>query len=161
MSIHYVLSRRIQLRECMPEIFPVLCRVHVEEGYPQPVVERPPQRQGPRLAGNQLCDDGAVAGNLHVDSDIGLAFYVDHLGAMLRLRPALRRLVSTLRVESFNVDVRYSRADVGKSPGDSLIVAHDHIRHSREGYAGNVESSGLQVRFIPEVGHLMAEMHIV
>ncbi len=160
-GIHHVLPRRIQLRKCALEFFPVLRRIHVKEWDAQSVVERPAQRQRPRFARNQFRDDRSVTRDLHVHGHVRLALDVDHLDAMFRLHPSRRSLIRALRVEILDVNVGHGWTDVGESPRDSLVVAHDHIRHAGQRHPGNVESARVQVRLVPQVRHLVAEVHII
>src|SRR6202034_4849900 len=80
---------------------------------------------------------------------------------MWGLLPALRSLVDSMRVEILNVCVGYRRADIGESPGDSLVVADNYVGHSGQSDSGNIQIARFQVRFIQQVRHLVAEMHIV
>src|SRR5579872_15885 len=80
---------------------------------------------------------------------------------MLRLLPSVWREVVAVTIESFIVSIFYRRPNIGKTPGDTLVVAHHNIRHPRQGHSSNIKVSRVQMRFIPEVGHLMAQMHVV
>src|SRR5689334_14611804 len=89
-SIDDILSRRVESRECLPELLPVLSGIHVKERNAEPVVKRPAQRELPSLARNQVSDDRTVARKLYVNCYVGLALHVNRLNAVLRLKPASR-----------------------------------------------------------------------
>jgi hypothetical protein len=136
-------------------------RIHIEERNPQAVIERPAQRQLALFAGDKVGDDGPVARDLHIDGHIPLSLDVNDFDSMFRLRPSFGSLIRALLVEILDVDVSDRRTDIGESPRDSLVVADDDIRHARESDAGDVERSRPQMRFVPQIRHLVAEMHIV
>jgi len=48
-----------------------------------------------------------------------------------------------------------------KPPGDALVVADDDEGHTGEGDSCDVECSAAKVSFVPEVGHLVAEVHVI
>ena len=75
--------------------------------------------------------------------------------------PSVRRLVLSVGVESLDVNVFDRRADIGEAPGDALVVSDDHVGHAGQGDAGDVEVAATQVRLVPKVGHLVAEVHVV
>src|SRR6202034_2028997 len=99
--------------------------VDIEERYVQTVIKRPAQRNLPRLTRNQFCDDGPVPRDFHVHGYVylRLALNMNHLFAVFGLLPTLRSLVGSLRVEILDEGVGDRGADIGESPGDSLIVA--------------------------------------
>src|SRR5439155_12248065 len=86
---------------------------------------------------------------------------VNHFAARLGLFEAIGSQVLTTVVETFDVQVFYCGTDVGKSPSDAPIVPNDDIRVARERDSSNVECAGFQVSFVPEVRHLVSQMHIV
>ena len=96
-----------------------------------------------------------------VERHVRLAFDVNDFRAVLRIDPALRGLVLPLRIELFDEIVFHGRADVGESPADPLVVADDHERNSGQRHARHVEVRRFEVRFEPEVRHLVVEVHIV
>ena len=143
------------------EFLPVLGRIKVEERVGKGVVERPAQGQLAGLAGDQAGDDGAVAGYGDVHAHVGRVFYPDGFTAMLRRLKSCGSLVQTVCAEGFDVEVLHGRFNVGEPPGDPTIVADDDEGHPRERDAGNVEVVAVEVGRVPEVGHLVREVHIV
>ncbi len=133
----------------------------MEERIADAVIERPAQRDLASLTGSQLSHDGAVAGDLDVDDNILLAFHMDDFLAHFGLLPAVGRQVLALIVEGLDERIFNGRTDIGESPGHAAIVTDDHVGISGKRDTGDVEIAGVQVRFIPEVRHLMAEMHVI
>ena len=74
---------------------------------------------------------------------------------------AIARLVVISVVEIFDVNVFHGRPKIGEAPGNSLVMAHNHVRHSGKGHPGHVKAARPKVGFIPKVGHLMAQMHVI
>jgi len=89
------------------------------------------------------------------------AFDVNHLNAMLRLQPPGGCLILSLRIEILYVNISDGRAHVGEAPRDALVVSDDHIRQSGQRYSRYVECPGAQMRFVPQVRHLMRKMHVI
>src|SRR5579862_573698 len=102
-----------------------------------------------------------MSSDLHLDGHFRLASDANHLRTMFGLLPAMRRFISALSVEVLDECIRYGRPNVCKSPRNSLVVANNHIRHPRQRYSSHIEILRLQMRLIPQVRHLMPEMHIV
>jgi len=100
-GLDHVLARRVQLRKRAPEFCQFCRRIHVKKWNVQAIVERPRQRQRPRFARYQFCDDGPVSRDLYINTHICL-LYVNDLDAMVRLHPSTRSLIRALRVEVFN-----------------------------------------------------------
>ena len=160
-GIHHVLAGGDKIREGLPELIPVRRGIQVEEGEGQVVVQRPAECDLARFSRNQVGDDRAVTGGQNVERNVGLAFDVDDFLPMQRIPPSGRRFVLALIVELLNKNVFDGRADVGEAPADTLVVADNHEWRARQGDAGDVEVAALQVRFEPQVGHLVIEVHIV
>src|SRR5215472_3790958 len=99
--------------------------------------------------------------DLYVNIYIRLALDVDRLPAMLGLDPSLGRLIRALIIEVFEVDIGYGWSDIRKPPCHALVVAHDHKWQSGQRDTRHVKRAAVQMCFIPEVWHLMAQMHIV
>ena len=99
--------------------------------------------------------------DLHVDAHVRPAFHVNDLHAMFGLQPSGRRLIRALRVEVFDVHVGHGRADIRESPRNSLVVADNHKGHPRQRDASNIERARSEVRLVPEIRHLVAQVHIV
>ena len=138
-GINHVLPRCIELRKRLAEFLPVLRTIDIEKWHVQAVIERPAQRNLPRLSGQKVRDDRPVPRDLYVQGDVRLTFDVDHLGPVRGLLPALRRLVCTLRVEVLDKCVRHRGPNISESPGDSLIVANDHVRHSGQRHSRHIQ----------------------
>ena len=98
-----------------------------------------------------------------VQRDIGLSLDVNYFLAVPRIAPSRGRFVLPLRIKFFDEIVFYCWPDVGESPADAPIVAHDNEWNSRQRYAGDVEVGGFrnQVRREPEVRRLVIEVHVV
>src|SRR5437016_3657572 len=98
-----------------------------------------------------------------VDFNVGLALDVNHLAAVLRRLPSLGRHILTVRVECLDVNVLDSWPDIRESPCHALVMSDDHIWHAGQCYAGGVEFDAIatKVRFVPKIGHLVPEMHVV
>jgi hypothetical protein len=64
-------------------------------------------------------------------------------------------------IEGFDVDVFGGWADVGESPGDALVVAHNHEGHTGQGDSRHIEVTAGEVGLVPEVRHLMLQVHVV
>ena len=86
---------------------------------------------------------------------------MNHLLAMFGYLPAIWRLVFVIAVEGFDVEISDGRADVGESPGDSLVVSDDDEWDSGKSYSSDVEAGRFELRFIPDVRDLVFEVHIV
>ena len=80
---------------------------------------------------------------------------------MLWSNPATRSLVLALRVEVLDVNIRDSWADIREAPRDALVVSDDYVWHPGQRDACDIHATRAQVRFVPQVGHLVAEVHIV
>ncbi len=85
---------------------------------------------------------------------------------MLGLLPALWCLVGSLCVEGLDEGICDGRPNIGESPRDALIVADDHVGHSGQRHSGHIGTAALvetalKMRFVPQVRHLVPEMHIV
>ena len=109
--------------------------------------------------------DGPVPSDPYVQRDVRLTFDVDRLGSVLRLLPALRCLVCSLRVEILDKCIGHGWPNIGEAPGDALIVADDDIGHSGQRNARHIQSArriaALEMRFVPQVRHLVPEVHII
>ncbi len=160
-GVDNVLSGSIKLGEGMAEVFPVLCRVHVEKGRAQTLVESPSQGQLPFFTGDQFRDDRSVSRAAHIQCHVWLVLDVNHLQAMFDLLQALGSLVVISVVEILDVKVFHGRPKIGEAPGDSLVMPHDHVRHSGKSHPCHVQAARPKVGLVPEVGHLMAEMHVI
>ena len=75
--------------------------------------------------------------------------------------PSFRGRILALGIECLDVNVFHRRPDIGKAPCDSLIVSDDHVGHAGQRDASDVKAARAQMSFIPEVRHLVSEMHIV
>ena len=127
--VKYIEDKRNVLHDTRAMGVPVLL-VDVYKRQVETVVKSPAQRNRPRLGRNDLADDGTVPRDLYIHGDVRASFNMNDLGALLRPLPALRRLICAVRIEVFDECVRHGGPDVREPPRNSLIVAHDHVRHS-------------------------------
>ena len=160
-GVDRVLPRSDEPRERFAELIPVLCRVNIEKCQSHAVVEGPAQRDLARLAWNQVGDDRAMPRRDDIERYIGLVLNVNDLRAMFRLRPSFGSFVHPLRVELFDEVVFDGWTDVGESPSDALVVSDNHERHAGQRHSGNIEAAAFEMGLIPQVRHLMVEVHIV
>src|SRR5439155_7923365 len=124
------------------------------------IVKRSFQRKPAGLSGYEFGHNRSVPGQKHIQRDVWLPLHVDHLAPMRRLLPARGRLVLATCVEVFNKDVFHIRTEVGKCPGNALVMAHDD-----KGKAGQRDSSGIEplrrkMGLVPYVRDLMMQMHV-
>ena len=96
-----------------------------------------------------------------LDRDVRLALHVNNFVAGLRFFPTFGCEVLAVVFEVFNVQVFHSGANISESPRDAPIVANDHVWVTGQRDSNCVESAGFQMSFIPEVRHLVSQMHIV
>src|SRR5581483_1006332 len=127
----------------------------------QPIVESPTQGEKSLLAGDKLGDDGSVPRDGHVNRRVGLVLYVDDLAAVFEITPTLRGQILSLVVDCFNVEVLDGWPDVGESPTDALVVSDNHKGQAGQTHAGHIEIAAAQVHFVPEIWHLVVQVHIV
>src|SRR5579875_1222904 len=125
------------------------------------IVDGPPQRQFALLARDEIGNDRPVARRHNIQRDLLPAFHLDGFLAMLGLLPALRRKILASVVELLDVEVFDIGAEIGKAPGDALIMTDDHVRHAGQGDAGNVEVAGSEVGLVPDIGKGEGQVHIV
>ena len=156
-----VLTGGVKGRKRLPELLPVLRRIHFKKRIMDSVVQRPAQCQLAGLARLQLADNRTVPGEDHIERDVRLALHMDHFLTMFRSFPPLRSLILPRGIEGLDVGVFHRRTDIGASPGDALVVPDDHIGQTRQGHPGDIEVPGAQMGFIPQVGHLVTKMHVV
>ena len=113
------------------------------------------------LTRQKIGHDGTVPGDHHVQGNIRLVFDVNDLMIYFRLLPAGRGLVFTCGIELLDKQVLNIGIQVGKTPGDALIVANKHKWHSWQADAGHVEITRMQLDFIPNARKLVAQVHII
>ena len=167
-GIHHVLARRVQERRSVAEFLPVLRGVQVEERVGEGIVERPAQsqlarahRRSSQLIGNEVRDDGAVAGDGDVQDHVPSVLHVNDFGAVFGLEPTVRSLVFAVLVEILDVQILHGRLDVGEAPGNALVVTDDDERHSGQRHADYIVTTAAQMRLIPKVRHLVAKVHVI
>src|SRR5208337_3010346 len=136
--VHYVLSRRVKIRESLAKLIPVLRRVHVEENLSNAVLQRPAQSNLPRLARNQFANNWPMPRSHHVERHIRLALDVDRFLPVLWFHPSRRSFVLPLGIELLDEVVFHRRPNVGEPPADALVVPDNDERNSGQSNAGNV-----------------------
>ena len=57
---------------------------------------------------------------------------------MFGIFPALRSEVLSTGIEGLDINILYLRPKIRESPGDSLIVSDDHVRHAWQREADDV-----------------------
>src|SRR5438105_1562921 len=75
--------------------------------------------------------------------------------------PSLRCQVLMRVIEGFDVGVFDCRTNVCEPPGDAAVVTDDDVGMTRQADSGDIETCAAQMHFVPEVGHLMAEVHVI
>src|SRR5262249_7259183 len=160
-GIHHVLSGRIESQERFDELVPVLGGIHVEKRIVQAVVESPAQSELAAFAGDQFRDDGTVARDGNVEDHIGSIFDMNDFAAMIEVAPALWRLILAFFVQCLNVQALHRGTYVGESPANSLIVADNYKRQARKTYTDDIKISAAKMDLVPEVGHLVVEVHVI
>src|SRR6202049_3799960 len=160
--IHYILSGCAEGGERFTKFAPVMRRVHIEKHEAHAVLQGPAQCDLARLARQCFRDDRPVTRCYHVQNYVWLSFDVNCFLTVPRLNPSRRRLVLPLSIELFDVEIFDSRANVGKSPPNALIVADYDKRNARDRNPGGIELAARcsQPRRIPKIGHLVVEMHV-
>src|SRR4051794_22272495 len=98
---------------------------------------------------------------LNIEADVGFSFYVNQFTPHLWLLPALGGKVLAGVVKLLDVGVFHRRTNVCESPRDPLIVPDNHVRIAREAYSRDVKAGASQMRLIPQIRHLMSEVHVV
>ena len=96
-----------------------------------------------------------------IDHDIRLVLDMNDFAAMLGRLPSIGGEIFSVAVGGFDVDVFDGRPNVGESPGDALVVSHDDIGQPGQSDSRHVKVAGAKMRFVPEIWHLMAEVHVV
>src|SRR6185312_14620013 len=131
-AVDDILRRSGKDGERLAELLPVLRGVKLKQRDADlaRVIEHPLERDLPRLNGEEGADYWSVARDDNVKAYGGLAFYVDGLMLPLWRLPAAGSFVLALLVEVFYEQVLHVRVEVGKSPGNALVVSHDDIRHA-------------------------------
>src|SRR5438876_5598644 len=99
--------------------------------------------------------------DLDIESNFGFALHVNDFMARVRTFPAFGSEVFTVVVEILDVRICNGWAYVGESPGDPLIMADNDKGIARKRHARDIEITGSQVCFVPQVRHLVSQMHIV
>ena len=113
------------------------------------------------FTGDQFRDDRSVPRAAHIQGHVWLVLDVNHLKAMFDPLQAIGRLVVIRVVEILDVNVFHRRPKIGEAPGNSLVMTHNHVRHSGKSHPGHVKAARAKVGFVPKAGHLMAEMHVI
>src|SRR5438105_13462765 len=75
--------------------------------------------------------------------------------------PSLGRQVLMRVIEGFDVGVLDCRTNVCEPPGDAAVVTHDDVRMTGKTDSRHIETCAAQMHFVPEIGHLVAEVHVV
>ena len=102
-----------------------------------------------------------MARDHHIHGNIRLAFYVNDLAVDLRLPPARGRLVLAGGIEVFNEQVLHVRIEVGKAPGNALIVSDADERHAGKRKAFHIEVAGVKLELIPYAGNAVRQVHVI
>ena len=124
---------------------PMLCRSYLEAEFGR----------------RELSDHGAMPRGQHVKPDIRRTFHVDNFRSNFRPLPSARSLIFALRIKVFDKNVFHVRAEVSEPPGNAAVVPHDHEGQAGKRYPGHVKIACRQMRLVPNVGNLMAQMHVV
>ena len=181
--IDRVLARRDKISKSGAKLLPIRGGIDFSERHAHAKAkDRPVQRDLPPFAGlwgandctmlcrsyleaefgrRELSDHGAMPCGQHVKPDIRRTFHVDNFRSNFRPLPSARSLIFALRIKVFDKNVFHVRAEVGESPGDAAVMADDHEWQAGKSYSSDVEFSRGQLRLVPNVGNLMAEMHVV
>src|SRR4029077_14650464 len=113
------------------------------------------------LPWHQFGDNWSMPREHYIQGDIRLALYANDLAAMFRLFPPIRRNVLSARVERLDINIFHRRADIGESPRYPLIVSHDYEGNSRQRETCHVEITRAKMGFVPQIGHLVPQVHII
>lgn len=112
-------------------------------------------------------DHGTVTGEHHIQRHIRLPLYANHLMPLLHWLPAIRGLVFSIGSHVFDKNIFHIRNKIRESPGDALIVPHQHVGQSRQGKSLHIKCRlavlpvNFQVRFIPGIGNSQCHVHII
>ncbi len=148
-GIDHILPGSVQLRKRSLELPPILGRIDQKKRIARPFIQRPAQRHLPGFTRKQGSENGPVARDNHIHEFIGPVLDMDGLTAVDCIFPSVRSQELSLSVDAFEVNVFHSRANIGKSPGDALVMSHNHVRHAGKRHAGNIQWTAFQVGFIP------------
>src|ERR1041385_5172105 len=97
----------------------------------------------------------------NINKLIRLAFHMDGFAAMRWLFPPIRSQKPSFVVECFDVNILNSPTNVSETPCDALVMPDDHIWQSWQRNPSYIECPAFQMCFIPQVRHLMAQVHII
>src|SRR5581483_9334154 len=115
----------------------------------------------PRLSRHELSYDRPMPGEDDIESNIRLAFYMDNFSPVLRLLPARGRLIFAPGVKVLYEDIFHVRIEIRKTPRNAPVVSDNHKWESRQRDPGDVERPRRKLGFIPDIGNLMVQMHII
>src|SRR6185437_8908569 len=146
-GIDNVLRGRGKDRKRFAELIPVLRGVKIKQRHADGmrIIDDPSQRNLARFTVQQRRDDGPVPRDRYIKRNVRLALYVNHLVVDLWFLPAVGRLVFAGDVEVFDKQILHVRIEIGKSPGDALVVADSNKGHAREREAFYVEVAGMEL----------------
>ena len=85
-------------------------------------------------------DDRTVPRGRYVDRYVWLAFDMDDFCTMLGSAPSVGRLILAGAIEVFDVHIFHGRTDIGESPRDTPVVAHND-----KGHPGDRHSSYIKI----------------
>src|SRR5581483_3135755 len=132
-----------------------------KEGVADAIVKRPAKRDFPRLSRGKLRHDWTVTRDLHIESHIRFPLDVNYFVPNLRGFPALRREVLSLSIKCFDIRVFNCRTYVRTSPRNPPVVTDNYIGIAGQRHSSDIEISRTKVSGVPEIWHLVPEMHIV
>ena len=118
--------------------------------------------------GEERVQQRSMSGELHVERNVFAAADFDDLVVHAeRLPLRVQILKVSLAVQLLDVEVLHVGVERGESPGDVLVVAGDHERHSGQRDPGSVVAGRavcaicFQIGHVPDVRHGQAQMHVI
>src|SRR6478672_2633348 len=102
-----------------------------------------------------------MSGDTHIERNVRRAFHMNGFADYLWFLPARWSLIFARCVELLYEKVLHVRIQVCVTPGNALVVSNNHERHTGQGKAFHVETSGMQMRLIPHARFPMWQMHVI
>ena len=102
-----------------------------------------------------------MASERYIDHHVRLTLDVNDFTAMVGGLPSRWRQIFAGLIEGLDVDVLHGGTNVGEAPGNPLVVSHDHVGQTGQSDASGVEVAAAEMGFVPQVRHLVPEVHVV
>src|SRR5205814_8093820 len=146
-----------------PKFLPIIRRIHVKEriGQDRGIIERPLQRNLPRLAGKDGCDDWSVPGDQYIELQVPSVLDVNRFEMSFWSYKPLRCLNLLVAIEVLDEEILNVWPKIGESPCDALVMTHHDEWQSRQRQTCDVVIATMEMSFIPSVWYLVCQMHVI